>query len=58
LHLRGGRFINVDEPGWYIQIPLVDTVIIVKVNERLDYVECIPAMTSDDVTMDVSLQYT
>jgi len=41
-----------------MQIPLVDTVIIVKVNERLGYVERVPAMTSDDVTMDVSLQYT
>jgi regulator of protease activity HflC (stomatin/prohibitin superfamily) len=58
LHLRGGRFIAVDEPGWHIQIPLVDTVIIIKVNERLGYVERIAAMTSDDVTMDVSLQYT
>jgi regulator of protease activity HflC (stomatin/prohibitin superfamily) len=58
LHLRGGRFISVDDPGWHVQIPLVDTVIIVKVNERLGYVEQVPAMTSDDVTMDVSLQYT
>ncbi len=58
LHLRGGRFVSVDQPGWHIQIPLVDTVIIVKVNERLGYVERVPAMTSDDVTMDVSLQYT
>jgi len=58
LHLRGGRFVSVDEPGWHVQIPLVDTVIIVKVNERLGYVEQVPAMTSDDVTMDVSLQYT
>ncbi len=58
LHLRGGRFISVDEPGWHIQIPLVDTVIIVKVNERLGYVERVAAMTSDDVTMDVSLQFT
>jgi len=58
LHLRGGRFVSVDDPGWHIQIPLVDTVIIVKVNERLGYVEQVPAMTSDDVTMDVSLQYT
>ncbi len=58
LHLRGGRFIGADEPGWHMQIPLVDTVIIVKVNERLGYVERIPAMTSDDVTMVVSLQYT
>ncbi len=58
LHLRGGRFISVETPGWHAQIPLVDTVIIVRVNERLGYVESIPAMTSDDVTMDVSLQYT
>ena len=58
LHLRGGRFVRVQEPGWHIQIPLVDTVIIVKVSERLGYVEQIPAMTSDDVTMNVSLQYT
>jgi len=58
LHLRGGRFISVDVPGWHAQIPLVDTVIIVQVNERLGYVERIEAMTSDDVTMMVSLQYT
>ena len=58
LHLRGGRFVRVQEPGWHVQIPLVDTVIIVKVSERLGYVEQIPAMTSDDVTMNVSLQYT
>ncbi len=58
LHLRGGRFVAVDDPGWHVQLPLVDTVIIVKVNERLGYVERVPAMTSDDVTMDVSLQYT
>ena len=58
LHLRGGRFLGVQTPGWHAQIPLVDTVIIVKVNERLGYVESIPAMTSDNVTMDVSLQYT
>lgn len=58
LHLRGGRFVSVDQPGWHVQIPLVDTVIIVTVNERLGYVERVAAMTSDDVTMDVSLQYT
>lgn len=58
LHLRGGRFLAVQEPGWHLQIPLVDTVIIVTVNERLGYVEQIPAMTSDNVTMIVSLQYT
>ena len=58
LHLRGGRFLSVQTPGWHVQIPLVDTVIIVRVNERLGYVEQIPAMTSDNVTMLVSLQYT
>ena len=58
LHLRGGRFIGVEGPGWHVQIPLVDTVIIVTVNERLGYVEQVAAMTSDDVTMNVSLQYT
>ena len=58
LHLRGGRFLAVQEPGWHIQIPLVDTVIIVRVNERLGYVDQIAAMTSDNVTMLVSLQYT
>jgi regulator of protease activity HflC (stomatin/prohibitin superfamily) len=58
LHLRGGRFIGEDQPGWHVQIPLVDTVIIVQVSERLGYVERIAAMTSDDVTMVVSLQYT
>ena len=58
LHLRGGRFIRVEQPGWHAQIPLVDTVIIVTVSERLGYVDQIAAMTSDDVTMNVSLQYT
>jgi membrane protease subunit HflK len=58
LHLRGGRFISVQTPGWHFQIPLVDTVIIVRVNERLGYVEQISAMASDNVTMLVSLQYT
>jgi regulator of protease activity HflC (stomatin/prohibitin superfamily) len=58
LHLRGGKFIRVEQPGWHAQIPLVDTVIIVTVSERLGYIEQIPAMTSDDVTMNVSLQYT
>jgi len=58
LHLRGGRFVGVQLPGWHMQIPLVDTVIVVKINERLGYVERIPAMTSDNVTMNVSLQYT
>jgi regulator of protease activity HflC (stomatin/prohibitin superfamily) len=58
LHLRGGRFLVVDEPGWHAQIPFWDTVIIVKVNERLGYVDQIRAVTSDDLTMVVSLQYT
>ena len=58
LHLRGGRFLSVDEPGWHVQIPYVDTVIIVKVNERLGYVERISAVTADNLTMVVSLQYT
>ncbi len=58
LHLRGGQFIAVDQPGWHVQIPFWDTVILVRVNERLGYVDQIPAMTSDDVTMVVSLQYT
>jgi regulator of protease activity HflC (stomatin/prohibitin superfamily) len=58
LHLRGGRFIAINEPGWHVQIPLVDTVIVVKISERLGYVERVAAMTSDNVTMDVSLQFT
>jgi regulator of protease activity HflC (stomatin/prohibitin superfamily) len=58
LHLRGGWFMGVDEPGWHAQIPFWDTVIIVKVNERLGYIDQIRAVTSDDLTMDVSLQYT
>jgi regulator of protease activity HflC (stomatin/prohibitin superfamily) len=58
LHLRGGRFLAVDEPGWHWQIPYVDTVIFVKVNERLGYVERISAATADNLTMLVSLQYT
>lgn len=39
-------------------MPYVDTVIIVKVNERLGYVERISAVTADNLTMVVSLQYT
>jgi len=58
LHLRGGRFLSVDEPGWHLQIPYVDTVVIVKVNERLGYVERINAVTADSLSMVVSLQYT
>jgi regulator of protease activity HflC (stomatin/prohibitin superfamily) len=58
LHLRGGRFLAVDQPGWHVQIPYVDTVLIVKVNERLGYVERISAVTADNLQMVVSLQYT
>ncbi len=58
LHLSGGRFLGVDEPGWHAQMPFWDQVIVVQVSERLGYIERIAAMTSDDVTMNVSLQYT
>jgi membrane protease subunit HflK len=58
LHVRGGRFIGVDEPGWHIQIPFVDTVIGVVVSEQLGEIDQLAAMTSDEVTMDVSLLYT
>ncbi|MBP7694768.1 MAG: SPFH domain-containing protein [Anaerolineales bacterium] len=58
LHLRGGQFLGQDDPGWHIQIPFVDTVILVKVNERLGYVERITTATADNLSMVVSLQYT
>jgi len=58
LHLRGGRFVNIDEPGWHVQIPFVDTVITLFVIERSGTIEKLAAMTADDVTMDVSLLYT
>jgi regulator of protease activity HflC (stomatin/prohibitin superfamily) len=58
LHLRGGKFIGLDEPGWHIQIPFVDTVIGVIVIERSGTIDQLAAMTADDVTMDVSLLYT
>jgi regulator of protease activity HflC (stomatin/prohibitin superfamily) len=58
LHLRGGRFVGVDQPGWHIQIPFVDTVIGVIVIERSGMVDNLGVMTADDVTMDVSLLYT
>ena len=58
LHLRGGKFIGIDEPGWHIQIPFVDTVIGVIVIERSGTIDSLAAMTADDVTMDVSLLYT
>ena len=58
LHLRGGKFISIDQPGWHVQIPFVDTVIGVTVIERSGTIEKLAAMTADDVTMDVSLLYT
>jgi regulator of protease activity HflC (stomatin/prohibitin superfamily) len=58
LHLRGGRFIAVDQPGWHMQIPFVDTMIPVIVIERSGMIDKLGAMTADDVTMDVSLLYT
>ena len=58
LHLRGGMYLGTDQPGWHAQIPFWDTVIIVKVNERLGYVEQIAANTADNLSMVVSLQYT
>lgn len=58
LHTRGGVFVGVDQPGWHMQIPIWDAVTIVDVRERQGYVERIQALTSDEVTMLVSLQYT
>jgi regulator of protease activity HflC (stomatin/prohibitin superfamily) len=58
LHLRGGRYIGLDEPGWHVQVPFVDTVIKVIIIERSGKIDSLAAMTSDDVTMDVSLLYT
>jgi len=58
LHVRGGEFIDVDEPGWHVQIPFVDTVIGVVVSEQFGEIAKLAAMTSDEVTMDVSLVYT
>lgn len=58
LHLRGGRFVSIDEPGWHFQIPFVDTVIGVMVIERSGMVDKLSAMTADDVTMDIALLYT
>ena len=58
LHLRGGRFVGIDQPGWHVQVPFVDTVITIYVIERSGMVENLAAMTADDVTMDVSLLYT
>jgi membrane protease subunit HflK len=58
LHLRGGKFIGIDQPGWHVQIPFVDTVIGVIVIERSGTIDKLAVMTADDVTMDVSLLYT
>lgn len=58
LHLRGGEFVAIDQPGWHVQVPFVDTVIKVMILERSGMIEKLAAMTADDVTMDVSLLYT
>jgi regulator of protease activity HflC (stomatin/prohibitin superfamily) len=58
LHLRGGSFIGIDQPGWHFQIPFVDTVIGLNVVERPGMIDKLAAMTADDVTMDISLLYT
>jgi regulator of protease activity HflC (stomatin/prohibitin superfamily) len=58
LHLRGGRFMGIDQPGWHIQIPFVDTVIGLNIVERPGKIDQLAAMTADDVTMDISLIYT
>lgn len=58
LHLRGGAFVGIDQPGWHVQIPFVDTVIGVTVIERSGTIEQLAAMTADNVTMDISLLYT
>ena len=50
LHLRGGAFVGIDQPGWHVQIPFVDTVIGVTVIERSGMIEQLAAMTADDVT--------
>jgi modulator of FtsH protease HflK len=57
LHLRGGAFVDIDEPGWHIRIPFVDTVIGLNVVERPATI-ALDAMTSDNVTLDVTLLYT
>jgi regulator of protease activity HflC (stomatin/prohibitin superfamily) len=58
LHLRGGSFVGIDQPGWHIQIPFVDTVIGLNIVERPGMIDQLAVMTADDVTMDVSLLYT
>jgi regulator of protease activity HflC (stomatin/prohibitin superfamily) len=57
IHLRGGAFIGIDEPGWHIRIPFVDTVIGLNVVERPGVID-LAAMTEDNVTLDISLLYT
>jgi regulator of protease activity HflC (stomatin/prohibitin superfamily) len=57
LHLRGGAFIGIDEPGWHIRIPYVDTTIGLNIVERPGVIE-VAAMTEDNVTLDISLLYT
>lgn len=58
LHLRGGKFVSIDQPGWHIQIPFVDTVVGVTIIERSGTIDSLAAMTADDVTMDISLLFT
>lgn len=58
LHLRGGSFVGIDQPGWHLQIPFVDTVIGINVVERPGMIDKLATMTADDVTMDISLLYT
>jgi regulator of protease activity HflC (stomatin/prohibitin superfamily) len=58
LHLRGGSFVGIDEPGWHFKIPFVDTVIGLGITERPGTIDQLAVMTADDVTMDVSLLYT
>ena len=58
LHLRGGSFVGIDQPGWHIRIPFVDTTIGLNIVERPGTIDELAAMTADDVTLDVSLLYT
>jgi regulator of protease activity HflC (stomatin/prohibitin superfamily) len=57
LHLRGGAFVGIDQPGWHFRIPFVDTVIGLNVVERPGEIK-VATMTADNVTLDVSLLYT
>jgi regulator of protease activity HflC (stomatin/prohibitin superfamily) len=58
LHLRGGGFVGIDQPGWHMMIPFVDTVIGLNIVERPGLIDKLSAMTADDVTMDISMLYT